>query len=105
VCGFTTTRWSFAEVLDLPFQEVLDFLENIPSIQCSIRFVVDVGWSYLHLGQSSPTLSGGEIQRNGFAKEFSKPAQVNTPGTSSTSTPPNSTAQTSNGCSEFSRRW
>jgi len=55
-------------------EEALDFFENIPSIQRKIQTLYDVGLSYIKLGQSSTTLSGGEAQRIKLAAELSKRA-------------------------------
>ena len=52
-----------SEVLDLTIDEALDFFKSEPKIINKIRPLVDVGLGYVHLGQSSNTLSGGEAQR------------------------------------------
>ena len=52
-----------AEVLEMTIEEALIFFENEPKIANKIRPLTDVGLGYVHLGQSSNTLSGGEAQR------------------------------------------
>jgi len=53
-------------------EDALKVLENIPQIKTKLETLVRVGLGYLHLGQSSTTLSGGEAQRIKLAKELSK---------------------------------
>ena len=53
-------------------EQAVGILENIPNIENKLRTLVDVGLGYIHLGQSSTTLSGGEAQRIKLAKELSK---------------------------------
>jgi excinuclease ABC subunit A len=63
---------SISDLLDLPIEDALKALENIPAIQQKLQTLVDVGLGYVQLGQSATTLSGGEAQRTKLAKELSK---------------------------------
>jgi excinuclease ABC subunit A len=64
--------YSIAELLESPIEDALPLLENIPQIKAKLETLVQVGLGYLHLGQSSTTLSGGEAQRIKLARELSK---------------------------------
>jgi excinuclease ABC subunit A len=64
--------YSIADLLETPVSEALPILENIPQVRQRLQTLVDVGLSYLHLGQSAVTLSGGEAQRIKLARELSK---------------------------------
>ncbi|MGQ4532909.1 excinuclease ABC subunit UvrA [Dermabacteraceae bacterium P13138] len=61
-----------AEILDMPIEEALDFFDAIPAIRRQMQTLVDVGLGYVRLGQSAPTLSGGEAQRVKLASELHK---------------------------------
>jgi excinuclease ABC subunit A len=63
---------SIADLLETPVSDVLQILENIPQVKQKLQTLVDVGLGYVHLGQSSVTLSGGEAQRIKLARELSK---------------------------------
>jgi excinuclease ABC subunit A len=66
------------DVLAMTVEEALDFFQNIPSLKNRLQTLFDVGLSYITLGQSSVTLSGGEAQRVKLAKELSGRASGNT---------------------------
>jgi len=63
---------SISQLLETTVEDALELLKNIPAIKQKLQTLVDVGLGYLHLGQSSTTLSGGEAQRIKLAKELSK---------------------------------
>jgi excinuclease ABC subunit A len=63
---------SIADLLDTTVEDALGVLENIPQIQNKLQTLNDVGLGYIHLGQSSTTLSGGEAQRIKLARELSR---------------------------------
>ncbi len=60
------------EVLDMTVEDACGFFENIPAIHKKLQTLIDVGLSYIRLGQSATTLSGGEAQRVKLSKELSK---------------------------------
>ena len=63
---------NISEVLDMRVSEALEFFANVPKIANKLKVMEDVGLSYIKLGQSAPTLSGGEAGRVKLAKELQK---------------------------------
>ncbi len=63
---------NISEVLDMTVEESLKFFENIPNIKNKLQVLNDVGLGYIRVGQSAPTLSGGEAQRIKLSSELSK---------------------------------
>jgi excinuclease ABC subunit A len=63
---------TIAEVLDMPIEKATEFFESIPSIHRYLKTLCDVGLGYVRLGQSAPTLSGGEAQRVKLATELQR---------------------------------
>lgn len=63
---------NIAEILDMPVAEAVGFFANQPGIARYMETLVDVGLGYVRLGQSAPTLSGGEAQRVKLATELAK---------------------------------
>ena len=60
------------DVLEMTVEEALDFFKNVPKVKNKLQVLMDVGLSYVKLGQSAPTLSGGEAARVKLAKELQK---------------------------------
>jgi excinuclease ABC subunit A len=63
---------NISEVLDLTVAQALDYFEAVPVIARKLRTLMDVGLSYIRLGQSATTLSGGEAQRIKLSQELSR---------------------------------
>ncbi len=60
------------EVLELTVEDALDFFSAVPAVKRKLQTLLDVGLSYIKLGQNATTLSGGEAQRIKLARELSK---------------------------------
>ncbi len=65
---------NISEVLNMRVSEAIEFFDNIPKVKNKLQVMMDVGLSYIQLGQSAPTLSGGEAGRVKLAKELQKRA-------------------------------
>jgi excinuclease ABC subunit A len=63
---------SIHEVLDMTVEDALEFFEPVPTIARKLQTLMDVGLSYIRLGQAATTLSGGEAQRVKLSRELSK---------------------------------
>ncbi len=60
------------DILNMRVEEAIEFFENVPKIKSKLQVLMDVGLSYVKLGQSATTLSGGEAARVKLAKELQK---------------------------------
>jgi len=69
----TFRKKNIHQVLEMTIEEAYNFFKDIPAIEERLKTLVDVGLSYLKLGQSATTLSGGEAQRVKIASELYKP--------------------------------
>lgn len=65
---------NIADVLEMTIEDALEFFKNIPGLYSKLKTLNDVGLGYIELGQSAPSLSGGEAQRVKLATELSKKA-------------------------------
>ena len=65
---------SIHEVLDMTVEDARRFFQNVPAVASKLETLMDVGLSYLRLGQNATTLSGGEAQRVKLARELAKRA-------------------------------
>ncbi len=63
---------NIADVLNMRVSEAIEFFDSVPKIKNKLQTMIDVGLSYIKLGQSAPTLSGGEAARVKLAKELQK---------------------------------
>ncbi|GAB3322344.1 excinuclease ABC subunit UvrA [Bordetella tumulicola] len=63
---------NISEVLDLTVAQALEYFESVPAIARKLHTLIDVGLSYIRLGQSATTLSGGEAQRVKLSQELSR---------------------------------
>jgi excinuclease ABC subunit A len=63
---------SIHEVLEMTIEEAREFFDAVPALARKLQTLIDVGLSYIRLGQSATTLSGGEAQRVKLARELSK---------------------------------
>lgn len=64
--------YSIVDLLKLSVRDALDVFKNVPKIQRQLKQLVEVGLDYLHLGESTPTLSGGEAQRLKLVSHLTK---------------------------------
>jgi excinuclease ABC subunit A len=69
----TYKKKNIHQVLEMTIEEAYNFFQDVPAIEERLKSVLDVGLSYLKLGQSATTLSGGEAQRVKIASELYRP--------------------------------
>ena len=69
---------NISQILDMTVEEAYEFFEPVPSIRNKLQTLMDVGLSYIKLGQNATTLSGGEAQRVKLSRELSRKATGNT---------------------------
>ena len=62
------------DVLDMTIEDAAVFFRSVPALQAKLQTLIDVGLSYVRLGQNATTLSGGEAQRIKLARELAKRA-------------------------------
>jgi excinuclease ABC subunit A len=70
--GVTYKGKNIHEVLEMTVEDALEFFAPVPAVARKLQTMADVGLSYITLGQSATTLSGGEAQRIKLSKELSK---------------------------------
>ncbi len=63
---------TISEILDMPVEEARRFFDAVPAVAGKLQTLIDVGLSYIRLGQNATTLSGGEAQRVKLSRELSK---------------------------------
>jgi excinuclease ABC subunit A len=63
---------NISEILEMTVEDALEFFRNVPVVAKKLQTLMDVGLSYIRLGQNATTLSGGEAQRVKLARELSK---------------------------------
>ncbi|HEY4487353.1 MAG TPA: ATP-binding cassette domain-containing protein, partial [Candidatus Paceibacterota bacterium] len=73
-----TSGKNIYEILTMTVEQANEFFQDIPAISDRLQTLIDVGLSYLELGQSATTLSGGEAQRVKIASELYRPMQNKT---------------------------
>nr|MBP9717563.1 ATP-binding cassette domain-containing protein [Candidatus Paceibacterota bacterium] len=69
----TYKKKNIYQILEMTIEEAYEFYKDVPAIEERLKTLLDVGLSYLKLGQSATTLSGGEAQRVKIASELYKP--------------------------------